>query len=130
MIVRALSIRQPWAWLVLHGGKDVENRSWSTNFRGRAYIHASQDMTRREYDEARYFASRVNPSLVLPRMEELQKGGIVGSVDITGSVPSSDSAWFTGPYGFVLSDPRPMDLFPCKGKLFFFNVEIPERLAR
>ncbi len=31
---RALSLKQPWAWLVVKGYKDIENRSWSTNHRG------------------------------------------------------------------------------------------------
>lgn len=43
--MKALSIRQPWAWLILHGGKDIENRSWNTNFRGRFLIHAAAGMT-------------------------------------------------------------------------------------
>lgn len=44
--MKALSIRQPWAWLIVAGYKDIENRSWPTNFRGRVYIHAS-----RKFDE-------------------------------------------------------------------------------
>ena len=35
MINIALTIRQPWAWAILHASKDIENRGWSTNFRGR-----------------------------------------------------------------------------------------------
>ena len=38
----ALSVRQPWAWALLFGGKDVENRTWSTRHRGRIWIHASK----------------------------------------------------------------------------------------
>jgi len=38
---RALSIRQPWAYAILHLGKDIENRPWRTNFRGPLLIHAS-----------------------------------------------------------------------------------------
>lgn len=47
----ALSIRQPWAWLILHAGKDIENRTWQTYQRGWFAIHASKGMTRREYYE-------------------------------------------------------------------------------
>jgi hypothetical protein len=32
----ALSVRQPWAWLIVNGYKDVENRSWTTHYRGRS----------------------------------------------------------------------------------------------
>ena len=38
--MKALSIKQPWASLIAHGIKDIENRTWKTNFRGRIYIHA------------------------------------------------------------------------------------------
>lgn len=38
----ALSLRQPWAWLVAAGIKPVENRTWPTKFRGRFYIHAAK----------------------------------------------------------------------------------------
>ena len=34
-----LSIRQPWAWLIVNGYKDIENRTWSTRFRGKVLIH-------------------------------------------------------------------------------------------
>jgi ASCH domain len=37
---RLLTIRQPWAWAIIYGGKDVENRSWLTKHRGPLLIHA------------------------------------------------------------------------------------------
>lgn len=36
--MKAITIRQPWASLIVHGIKDIENRSWQTNFRGRVLI--------------------------------------------------------------------------------------------
>ena len=50
--MKALSIRQPWAWLILNAGKDIENRSWYTSVRGRVLIHASKGMTLAEYEDA------------------------------------------------------------------------------
>jgi hypothetical protein len=44
----ALSIRQPWAWLIVNGFKDLENRSWSTAFRGPVWIHAGKAWGRTE----------------------------------------------------------------------------------
>jgi|ERR1039458_8111645 hypothetical protein len=38
--LKAISIRQPWAWLIVNGYKDVENRIWAANVRGRVLIHA------------------------------------------------------------------------------------------
>lgn len=40
--MKALSIQQPWAWLIVNGYKDVENRDWNTKFRGRFYVHGMQ----------------------------------------------------------------------------------------
>jgi len=43
-ILPALSIWQPWAWLIANGYKDIENRTWWTKFRGPFLIHASKRM--------------------------------------------------------------------------------------
>ena len=32
--MKALTIKQPWAWAILHGGKDIENRNWFTSVAG------------------------------------------------------------------------------------------------
>lgn len=39
--MKALSIKQPWASLIVHGIKDIENRTWATKHRGRIYVHSS-----------------------------------------------------------------------------------------
>jgi len=36
----SLSIRQPWAWLIVQGHKPIENRTWPTTYRGPLLIHA------------------------------------------------------------------------------------------
>jgi hypothetical protein len=46
----ALSVRQPWAWAIVSGYKDVENRSWPTNYRGTLFIHAGQRLDRAGLD--------------------------------------------------------------------------------
>src|SRR5207302_502261 len=38
--MKALTVRQPWAWAIVQGKKDVENRSWRTDHRGMVAIHA------------------------------------------------------------------------------------------
>src|SRR5215831_9447735 len=40
-LVKILSIRQPWAYLITRSSKDIENRSWPTKYRGPFLIHAS-----------------------------------------------------------------------------------------
>lgn len=38
--LRALTVRQPWAWAIVHGGKPVENRTWEMKYRGPLWLHA------------------------------------------------------------------------------------------
>lgn len=119
----ALSIRQPWAWLILNAGKDIENRDWPAKYRGRFLIHASKGMTRDEYENAMDTAFyHVGCKVKLPPIEQLERGGIVGSVELVDCVEHSDSPWFFGSYGFVLRDPQPMPFRPYRGQLGFFQV--------
>ena len=49
--MKALTLRPHWAWLVVNGYKDIENRSWRTRLRGRVWIHASSSpVTKAEYE--------------------------------------------------------------------------------
>lgn len=121
----ALSIRQPWAWLILHAGKDIENRSWATKFRGRVLVHAAKGMTQDECERAIDFAHYgcgISLDVLRQGIGAMERGGIVGSVEIVDCVTRSDSPWFMGEHGFVLRDPKPLPFIPCKGKLGFFRV--------
>ena len=119
--MKALSIRQPWAWLIINGHKDIENRSWYTHFRGEILVHAGKGMTQDEYLEADIMAAE--NGVTIPPFEELERGGIVGKVTITDCVSKSDSPWYMGQYGFVLKDAQPLPFQPFKGALGFFEVE-------
>lgn len=122
--VVALSVKQPWAWLLVRGLKDVENRSWATRFRGRVLIHASKGMTRKYYEEVQDFL-RCNRALMgigLPHFEELKRGGIIGEVTIVDCVRKGSSPWFFGPFGFVVKDARELPFLECKGALGFFKM--------
>lgn len=118
----ALSIRQPWAYFILRCGKDVENRDWFTRFRGPVLIHAAKTMTRADYEYAVDFAKSIGVADI-PSMQQLERGGIIGAADINDCVIESDSPWFFGKYGFILSNIRPLPFMPCKGQLGFFEVE-------
>lgn len=129
--MKALSIRQPWAWLIVHGGKDIENRSWHTKYRGRFLVHASGGMTRDEYADGYRFALECGVT-DLPRYEELQRGGIIGSVELVDSVDTSTSPWYMGQKAFVLRDPKYLPFIPYRGQLQFFEVPnnlLPQGIA-
>lgn len=119
--MKALSIKQPWAWLIVHGGKDIENRSWHTKYRGRFLVHASKGMTRDEYTTAYQFALERGIT-DMPRFAELQRGGIIGSVELVDSLDHSDSPWYMGQKGYLLRDPQYLPFIPYPGQLHFFEV--------
>lgn len=124
--MKALSIRQPWAWLIVNGHKAIENRSWRTWFRGTFLIHAAKGMTRAEYEEAHELAMTIDPTIKMPAFEDLERGGIVGQAYLYGCISHSRSRWFFGKYGFELHDAKPLPFVPLKGQLGFFDV--PEGL--
>jgi hypothetical protein len=124
----ALSIRQPWAWAILHAGKDVENRTWAAGFRGRFLIHAGKGMTGAEFAEGMGMVRAVLSlrgvvDAALPGVSGLARGGIVGVASLVDCVARSDSPWFVGPWGFVLRDVQPLPFWPCRGALGFFRVQ-------
>lgn len=116
--MRALSIRQPWAWLIVQGYKDIENRFWLTNYRGEFLIHAGKKLDL-SLEPIRY---AMKLGIYLPR--NVFAGGIVGIAEITDCVASHSSEWFTGPYGFVIKNAKPLEFYPLKGQLGFFETGV------
>lgn len=120
--MRALSIRQPWAYLIVKGFKDIENRSWKgipVGILGPVLIHAGQKQ------DLEFVGGIDNRGYPIPA--SLPVGGIVGQAEIVDVVRASTSRWFTGPIGFVLASAKTLPFFPCQGQLGFFNINYPEQ---
>lgn len=131
---KAISIKQPWAYLICAGIKDVENRTWPTKYRGRVYIHASAKLAKHEFTWEQ--------SSELAKHEELDivYSAIIGHVDIVDCVINYDSIWaeqsdmfrrthsagiVSNPpiYNWVLANPVLFDkpILNVKGKLSFWD---------
>jgi hypothetical protein len=108
--IRVLSIRQPWAWLITSGLKKIENRTWTTNYRGPVLIHAGQRWADESIEsiEKRF-------DVTIPR--DLPRGGVVGIAGLCGVITHSGDMYFSGPYGFVLVGARRLPYMPAKGAL-------------
>jgi hypothetical protein len=107
MKMKALSIRQPWVWAIIHAGKDVENRDWTERnpnlrFRGPFLIHASAGMTRGEYRDFLDTAHAISverpfpQGLTLPAFDGLPRGGILGIARVVDIVDQHPSPWVFG----------------------------------
>lgn len=148
---KAISIKQPWAWLICSGIKDIENRTWKTNYRGRVLIHAGKKYNL-AYDDWVHDILRKHDKLFV---DDFDSSAIIGSVEIVDCVWGHASIWaekqhctykspcqdltkrpncwdgcmyFSKPiYNWVLANPilfeRP--ILGVKGKLSFFVPELP-----
>lgn len=126
----ALSVRQPWATLIVLGIKELEVRRWSTKRTGRIYIHAGKQIDRR----ARGWKLVPEEHLALLDL----RGGLVGSVELigcrtyrTGREFARDrqkhwnrTDWYVPPrmHAFEFADPQTIPFEAVKGRLYFFEV--------
>lgn len=147
-MLKALSIKQPWASLIAHGIKDIENRTWKTNYRGRIFIHASfrpafisgyvQNLPVGFWTGLR----EAQKHLLLNSFQD--KGAIIGEVDIVDCVEDHPSIWAekterifninsgkflpkSSVYNWVLANPVLYDepILNVKGKLSFWEFTKP-----
>jgi hypothetical protein len=87
--MKALSVKNPWAWLICSGLKNVENRTWKTNYRGRILIHAPAKEDRDWYTIYPFHARAIRPNIP----DDLIFSSIIGEVDIIDCIQNSDSIW-------------------------------------
>jgi len=136
-IAYALSIKQPWATLLLHGLKTIEVRSWPTARRGRILIHAAKQPA-------------TDPAIwaLLPahlRAAAQVRGGLIGACAVTGCLvyPDRDAfaadrprhlndpEWFQPPalYGFTMANPEVLPFRAYPGWVRFFPIrdDVPRR---
>lgn len=132
--MKALSIKQPWAHCILHEGKTVENRSWSTKYRGPILLHAGKrpDNGCRRIIEAQH-------GIIIP--EDLPAGGIVGIANLVDVIqldprPGSNlnrrerqllaAGWAEpGQYHWILQNIGELPFHPWKGQLGLFEIHPP-----
>lgn len=131
-ITKALSFKQPFAWLIANGYLLVDDRTWATDYRGPILIHASKGLYEEYYD---YLVDHTD--LPLPPKDKLQFGGVVGFANLVGCYQSSRlptglnqeqrasfDALPPNLYGFLFDQAQPMPLLPCRGKLKIFEIDV------
>jgi ASCH domain len=127
----ALSVKQPWASLLVAGIKTVEIRTWPTRRRGRIFIHAAKTADDRPEGWA---------LITTPELKELAaiRGGIIGFADLTACMQYRTAQAFSAAteahrnppewyrdrlHGFVFQNPHPIAYHACPGRTLFFAVE-------
>lgn len=126
-VMKALTVRQPWASLIIKGGKDVENRSRRTHYRGRIAVHVSLKLSRSWGVKHPQTLDRVLMSAAEQAwVENHDAGHIIGTVELVNCVNDHPSPWaFEDHWHWVLANPEPFDIpVPAKGKLGLWDVEL------
>lgn len=128
--MKALSIQQPWAWLICNGYKDVENRTWRSAFRGPVLIHAGKKYS--PDAEVAYAILGAEADRIIPQRRDLSYGGIVGVAEILACIEGDTrfSPWQFGPFAFAFKHARPLPFLPWRGSLGFFDVGLPADYLR
>jgi hypothetical protein len=144
--MKALSLTQPWAWIILHLQKRVENRTRNLgNYRGPLLLHAAKGMTEKDWWAAYDFvAARLALGLAdeIPpfRSARLVRGAVIGICDVVnqcepGAVWHDDllrhepadwkgdqERWYMGQHAYILANVRALPKpIPCKGALGFWT---------
>lgn len=122
MIYPAISIRQPWAELIVAHGKDVENRSWRLPQKLDSrivLIHASKKWE--VVGDLRFWHE-----LEACKKKTLDLGGIVGAAVFSHCPKGFVSKWAEhGCEHWRVVKAVRLPFHPCKGQLGFFNVDYP-----
>ena len=116
--MKALSIIMPWPWLIMKYGKDVENRTWRTDYRGRILVHASK---KPDPFLTEIVARACFDKLSSAEFIELLSwcGKIVGSIELIDCVQNYKSEWAeSGRWHWVLKNPVLFKkIIPVRGSL-------------
>lgn len=114
--MKALSINQPYGWLIAEEHKPIENRDWNTKFRGDFLIHVGLKVAWDDMDWCERILGEEIPG-------DFHTGGIIAKATLVDVVTESKNPWFLGRYGFVLENVERMPFRPCKGALSFFTPD-------
>lgn len=137
---KGLSIIQPWAAAIAFAGKDIENRSWRTHYRGPLAIHASGKLYR---DDLPLLKRVVRGGEKRPLIDWINRGRrqygldieeepicsiIVAIAMLTDCIEKSSSQWFVrGKRGWVISGVIPIEPVPWPGALGVWDCKFKYR---
>ena len=126
--MKAITIKQPWASLICNGFKDIENRTWKTDYRGSVLIHVSGSPANINLSSDLISHIRNNKSIkdIFVNSDRFIKSAIIGSVDIVDCVRNHDSVWAEKEvWNWVLENPVLFTnpILNIKGKLSFWDYE-------
>lgn len=147
--MKALTIKQPWASLIVLGEKKIETRSWKTSYRGPILIHAGKNIEKGMFEF--YFIQDVFKKHQIKGDNELPVGSIIAKANLVGCLKmvktTINDVCFTekvelengeivtcpelyfgdyevGRYAWILEDIEPIEPISAKGQLSLWNFDL------
>ena len=119
--MKVISIKEPFATLIVKKHKSIETRSWKTSYRGEIYIHASKTMMKDKISENAY---KYVPKEQLHSSEIIGKANLVDCIEMTEEYIKTINEkekllgiYEVGRYAWVLEDIKEIEPIKAKGKL-------------
>ncbi len=126
IILKCLSVSQPFAELIISGKKIIELRKWNTNFRGAFFIHAPIKIRR---DDCKRL--KINQKLVTgviigkAELYEVKKYNSIMEIKADQKFHLASKSLHDRTYGFMLKNAKSFRIpIPCKGQLGYFDVDL------
>jgi hypothetical protein len=117
--MKTLSLKQPWAELVIEGKKKIELRKWNTHFRGESLIHASKIP---DLDAMKRFGFNNLPlGAIIGKAELVDVKKYLNALELEKDKDLHLANLDWGSYGFILKNPHRIDLIEAKGSLNFWD---------
>jgi len=135
-IMKALTISQPFAFLIASGVKYIENRRWSTNYRGALAIHAGKGTQYLNKDELKEYATGavvavaklaacVTLKVIQAKANSREQGDCIPGSKITWK-EASIHPHAEGPWCWILEDVREIEHVKMNGAQGLWEVTIPQ----
>ena len=138
---KGLTIHEPWASAIAYAGKDIENRSWYTHYRGPLALHAGRTVRKHQIHlpvpTRRGGPKRPISELILRGQRKywenidendfLSPGKIIAIGEVFDCVDESASPWFENEWGIVLRNIIPIYPIPYKGNRKLFDCTFKYR---
>ncbi len=126
--MKCLSVSQPFADLILSGNKTIELRKWNTNFRGEFLIHAPIKIRKADCKRLKITKKLVTGAIIgKAELYDVKKYNSTKEVKADKKFHLASKDFHNRAYGFMLKNSKSFRIpIPCKGRLGFFDVDIPK----
>lgn len=126
--MKALSLKQPFAELILQKRKVIELRKWNTKFRGEFLIHSSKIPDKKSMKEFGF--KKLSCGFILGKAKLISVKKYQNKEEFKKDKDKHLASEEWGQYGFILKNIKRIKPISAKGKLGFWNFKLKNAETR